>query len=70
MWSSEDDVSGSKRGIRCEGDGCGPEGEIALMEMNFGDDTHWSKSSLCDDREISNRAANPKQLFTKIGIMI
>jgi hypothetical protein len=49
-YGDSDDVSGTKSGVRCEGDGC--QGGIApysitTLEMNFhGDDPvyHWSKS--------------------------
>ena len=40
------DVSGSKTGVRCGGSGCGLDGEpgnVDVMEMNFGNNWHFSE---------------------------
>jgi hypothetical protein len=47
MWDEIDDVSGDKRGIRCEGMGCHryqPE-NVDVLEMHFSNNPlyHWSK---------------------------
>jgi hypothetical protein len=49
IWRDSDDVSGSKYGVRCEGDGCGradgtDPADIDTIEMNFNsDEYHWSE---------------------------
>lgn len=38
FFGGDDDVSGNRRGVRCEGYGCysGNVGEITILEMNLG----------------------------------
>jgi len=53
FFGGDDDVSGGRRGVRCEGRGCysGNVGEIDILEMNLGgrgrNDPVWHWSEFC-----------------------